>query len=57
MEFFEELVLPELAELRERLSAQMGADSFERAFQRGAALSLDDIATMLESPAPPSSGL
>jgi predicted ATPase len=55
MEFFEELVLPELAELRERLSAQMGADSFERAFQRGAALSLDDIAILLEPPAPPSS--
>jgi hypothetical protein len=31
----------------------MGADSFERAFQRGAALSLDDIATLLESPPAP----
>jgi hypothetical protein len=50
MEFFEELVLPELAELRERVTAQLGADSFERAFQHGAALSLDDIAGLLESP-------
>ena len=54
MEFFEELVLPELADLRERVTAQLGADSFERAFRRGAGLSLDDVATLLES-APPSS--
>ena len=54
MEFFEELVLPELADLRERVTAQLGADSFERAFRRGAGLSLDDVARLLES-APPSS--
>jgi hypothetical protein len=53
MEFFEEQVLPELAELRGRLTAELGADSFERAFHRGAALSLDDIAELLRSPAPP----
>ena len=52
MEFFEQLVLPELADLRERVTAQLGADSFERAFQRGARLSLDDVATLLESAAP-----
>ena len=48
MEFFEQLVLPELADLRERVTAQLGADPFERAFRRGAAMSLDDVARLLE---------
>jgi predicted ATPase/DNA-binding SARP family transcriptional activator len=51
MEFFDELVLPELAHLNERLSAQLGGDSAERAFRRGAGLSLDDIAALLGSAA------
>ena len=54
MEFFEELLLPELADLRDRLTAQLGADSFERAFRRGAGLSLDDVARLLESAEPSS---
>jgi hypothetical protein len=53
MEFFEELVLPELAELRGRLTAELGADSFEHAFQRGATLSLDEVAELLGSPERP----
>jgi predicted ATPase/DNA-binding SARP family transcriptional activator len=52
LEFFEELILPELADLRERVAAQLGADSFEHAFRRGATLSLDDVAILLEPAAP-----
>ncbi len=54
MEFFEQLVLPELADLRERVTAQLGADSFKRAFRRGAGLSLDDVVRLLESAGPSS---
>ena len=54
MEFFEELVLPDLADLRERLTAQLDADAFERAYRRGAGLSLDDVARLLEPAAPAS---
>jgi hypothetical protein len=53
VEFFDELVLPELADLRQRLTIQLGTDSFDRAYRHGAALSLDDVAGLLESPPRP----
>jgi hypothetical protein len=43
----DELLLPELADLRDQLSARLGKRAFENASERGAEMSLDDIAELL----------
>ena len=49
LEFFDELLLPELAKLPERLRATLGATAYEEAAARGATLGLDDVMAALPS--------
>jgi predicted ATPase len=41
------LLLPELAELRDRLNASLGPEEFDRAYEHGAALSADDLVRLV----------
>jgi predicted ATPase len=43
------LLLPELAELRDRLSARLGPEAFDQAYGRGAALSADDVVGLVSA--------
>ena len=47
MDFQDELLLPELADLSDSLNARLGAEAFARATERGGAMDLDDVAGLL----------
>jgi hypothetical protein len=49
MDFQEQMLLPEVAQLAERLSAELGPEAFARASARGAALELDTLTGLLGS--------
>jgi predicted ATPase len=49
MDFQEQMLLPEVAQLAERLSAELGPEAFARASARGAALELDALTGLLGS--------
>ncbi len=47
LDFQDELLLPELADLRDRLNARLGSGAFAHACERGAEMSLDGVARFL----------
>ena len=49
LDFQDELLLPEVSELRAKVDAQLGSEEIARALRRGAAMSLDGVAEFLAS--------
>lgn len=49
LDFQDELLLPELAELGDALTRSLGVDSLADATARGAAMELDEVASFLAS--------
>ena len=49
LDYQDEMLLPELADLGDRLSASLGVQTFARASERGAEMALDSVARLLEA--------
>jgi hypothetical protein len=52
LDFQDELLLPGLTELRERLVERLGEPEFAEAYQHGAAQGLDDVVALISASEP-----